>query len=846
MQSKSQQVPQSRLPLTIAAVMAVLALITSLLAGTAHADPAPQEEGSAVKQSSDVAPHQEAPPDVTDHGAALESINVSMTSQIHTLEDGTDIAYVFNSGQPISMSVLDMNTLEVIDRQELPDHTVSASHVVNEEDDMLYFSVRSPNDGSLFRYDPYEQEVTQLATGVADEDFLRSMIIMDGVIYGSTYPNAKVFSYDLETGEIHDYGTVEEGSAYAWGFEEVDGNLWVGTGTTPRLREVNPETGEITNFELPEHMTGEGKDFIHDIVRHGDLVFVRASPAGEQNLAIYDLEADDWCCENVELMGTWTQESHDEKFYYIVGTEVRGYDLETREDFSIGWNESNLAGEQSGSQLQLVELDHEDYPGTTLMGFRDDGVLWYYNLEEQTGELIELPIEGAPATVQSTGIGPDGEPYIGAYLSTGVMSRVDHASGQIETLEGPDQGDAVAAVDDHLVIGTYSGAGFYAGDMAQDWEWGTNPEHLFNIGRENGQDRVSDLIDADGMAAAATIPNYGELGGALVLFDPAGGDPQIHRHVVEDHSVVSLAYQDGLIYGGTSIHGGIDSTPADGPAELFIWDAEAQERIDSIVIDESADIIHTLTFDDEGRLWAMTDSGSMIEFDTGTRQVQTTVATGLGNSNVWGRTSEMAPNPVDGLIYGNAGTQIFTFDPDSHEFTILDAEGVRYSAVHEDGTFYFTDRTNVYSFFPEDAVATCDETITGTHTGQLTIDSGTTCIDDATITGGVQVQHGASAVMTETSTRGPVTTNGAEQIQISNSDLRGPLRLEATTGAVQVSENEVRGPITLSETTAVDAAVFSGNVIRGSLHCEGNTTEPVNEGITNVIHGRAGGQCAGL
>ncbi|HLS14426.1 MAG TPA: hypothetical protein VK095_07905, partial [Beutenbergiaceae bacterium] len=429
--------------------------------------------------------------------------------------------------------------------------------------------------------------------------------------------------------------------------------------------------------------------------------------------------------------------------------------------------------------------------------------------------------------------------------SSGIMSRVDHDNGEVETLEGPDQGDAVQAVGDHLVIGTYSGAGFYAGQMDQEWEWETNPEHLFSIGREAGQDRVSDIVDADGLAAAATIPNYGELGGALVLFDPAGGDPQIHRHVVEDHSVVSLAYQDGVIYGGTSIHGGIDSTPADGPAELFIWDVQAQERIDSVVADESADIIHTLTFDDQGRLWGMTDSGTMFEFDTETREVQNSVSTGLANSNIWGRTSEMAPNPIDGLIYGNAASRIFTFDPESHDFTILDSESVRYSTVHEDGTFYFTDRTNVYSFFPE-AGAACDETITGSHNGGLVIDTGTVCIEDADVRGAVDVGAQASVVMTDSAVRGPVTATGAERVQISGNDLRGPVRLEGTATAVQVDANEIRGPLAVNDSPTQTAAVISDNLIRGPLQCTGNLIDPVNEEASNTIHGRAGGQCAGL
>lgn len=836
---------------TVAATTAAAALGLALLAGTdlgsaAYADPQSEEDSGATQ----VMPSQQAPPEVIDHGVALEAITVTQASRVDTLDDGREIAYLFNRGQPISLSVVDMDTLEVIDRHEFTEHSSGASHVINEEDNMLYFSVSGPPTGALFRYDPYAQEVTELATDIVGEGLLRSMTIVDGVIYGSTYPNAKVFSYDLDTGEIGDYGTVDEDSAYAWGFEEVDGDLWVGTGTNPTLTELDPQTGELTDIELPAAFAE--KDFITDISQRGDLVFVRSSPSGDRNLAIYDLEADDWCCTNTELMGDWSVNSHDGTFYYIGPNEsgdweIRGYDVAAREDFSIGWNESNMAGEQAAStSIQLVELDREGYPGATLMGFREDGVLWYYNLENETGELFDVPIQGSALEVQSAAIGPDGEPYFGSYGGSGVMARLHHGNGEIEQLDGPYQADAVATVGDHLVIGTYTGAGFYVGDMDQEWQWETNPEHLFSIGREAGQDRVSDLADADGLAAAATIPNYGELGGALVLFDPADGDadPQVHRNVVQDHSVVSLAHHDGIIYGGTSIHGGIDSDPAEGPAELFIWDVEAQERIDSIVAEEAADIIHTLTFDDEGRLWGMTDSGTMFEFDTETHEVTTSISTGLANSNIWGRTSEMAPNPVDGLIYGNAASRIFTFDPDSQEFTILDSESVRYSAVHEDGTVYFTDRSNIYSFFPE-AGTTCDETITGTHQGQLVIESGTTCIEDATLGGGIEVHSHASAVMSDSSLRGPLTATGAEQVQITGSDLRGPVRLEEVTDAIGINDNTIRGPLAVNDSTGA-APVISDNTIRGPLQCQDNAAAPTDDGAANTIHGRAGGQCAGM
>ncbi len=818
-------------PGTAAVAVAALSLSLAWTGQAAHAQPEP-------------VPAAEHEFEVIDHGIALESVNASQ-SNLHTLRDGREIAYVFNSGQPVSLSVVDLHTGDLLDRHEMEGYSVTAGHVVDEENDLFYFSVRSPNDGTLFRYDPHAQEVTQLATRVVGEDFLRSMLMLDGILYGTTYPNAKVYSYDPATGDIHDYGTVDEQSAYAWGFEEIDGKLWVGTGTNPTLREVDPQSGEITDIPLPAHIQ-ESKDFVHEIARHDDLVFVRTSPSGTRNLAIYDLQTQDWCCEDVGLMGTWSQDSHDGAFYYIVGSEVRGYDLQERTDFSIGWQDSDLAGEQSGSHpLQLVELDDEDYPGVTLMAFRADGAAWFHNLQTGAGQVVEYPIQGAAATIQSLGLGPDGNPYVGPYLSSGLMSRLDHQTGELEGLNGPDQGDAIATVGDHLVVGTYSGAGFHAGDVSADWDWGTNPEQLFSIGREAGQDRVSDLVDADGLAVGATIPNYGELGGALVIFDPAGGEPQVHRNVVPDHSVVSLAYQDGLIYAGTSIHGGIDSTPASGPAELFVWDVQAQELVDSVVPDESADIIHTLTFDDQGRLWGMTDAGTMFEFDPDERRVVNSVATGLRNSNIWGRVSEMAQSPVDGLIYGNAASRLFTFDPDTHDFTLLEPTGVRYSAVHEDGTFYFTDRTNLFSLVPAGTGRVCDETITGRHNGGLEFESGSVCIQDADLRGGVEIGTGAAVVITDSSVRGPVSVTGAEQVLIRDSQFRGPVSIDQATATVELRANEVRGPVTLTGAAGETAPVVSGNEIRGPLRCADNAVPPTDDGVANQISGPALGQCSG-
>src|SRR5699024_12842755 len=86
--------------------------------------------------------------------------------------------------------------------------------------------------------------------------------------------------------------------------------------------------------------------------------------------------------------------------------------------------------------------------------------------------------------------------------------------------------------------------------------------------------RPRHMISAGEHVAIATIPNYGELGGGLTLLDPDTGEHEFTRDIVADQSVTDLAYADGTVFAGTSIHGGLDSTPTADTAEVFAWDVE--------------------------------------------------------------------------------------------------------------------------------------------------------------------------------------------------------------------------------------------------------------------------------
>jgi 5'-nucleotidase len=161
---------------------------------------------------------------------------------------------------------------------------------------------------------------------------------------------------------------------------------------------------------------------------------------------------------------------------------------------------------------------------------------------------------------------------------------------------------------------------------------------------------------------------------------------------------------------------------------------------------------------------------------------------------------------------------------------------------------------------------TCTTTITGRHAGPLTVSTGLTCVDNATVGGPVTVRAGASLIVTGGSIAGPVTATSAGQISISGTAVSGPVTVTGATGAVLVEDGRVGGPVTISNgtggvrvdsvtadgpvtlrnNTGGEAVVVAANTIAGSLSCSGNDPAPVDEDRQNTVRGPASGQCARL
>ncbi len=115
----------------------------------------------------------------------------------------------------------------------------------------------------------------------------------------------------------------------------------------------------------------------------------------------------------------------------------------------------------------------------------------------------------------------------------------------------------------------------------------------------------------------------------------------------------------------------------------------------------------------------------------------------------------------------------------------------------------------------------CTSTITGQHQGQLTVSSGVTCLNGATVTGSVTVKPGASVYMTGGSVGGALSASGAGAVVLTGTSVRGSLAVTGTKGEVALEASSVGGAAQLAKNSSV---LLSSTTVAGPVSCSGACT----------------------
>ncbi|MPV36469.1 hypothetical protein [Georgenia subflava] len=644
------------------------------------------------------------PARVTDLGPAIMSVNVR-NAAFAELSDGTPVVYAISNGNPATFTMVDVTTGESLFAAELPGTTLG-SFITVAGDGTVYFSARHPMLAGLFSFEPRTHELVQIAENVAGERVLYDgAVTEDGKLFFGTYPHAKVVSYDPATGAFRDYGSQTDEAAYVFSLGIVDGEVWAGTGPVPHLYAIDPASGERREVEVPARLMSNTQWFI-GIAQRGDDVLVRLSPRGGYDTAVLHLATGEWDEDIIPAVGGSDPTATDVRGRSFVLSDgmLTAYNTRTDSVTTTGFADTDLpahlAQQVNTYGIEVMSLPGRDMPAQSVVGLSTDGDIWAYNLATGSTSIRRAAIAPSPAEAHGLGVGPDGNAYIGAYLSSGSMSRVDAATLGVEPLRGPKQGDAITTHDGELVVTSYPGAVVHVGDLDQPWEWGTNPRHVLTIGRgePHFQDRIFGVVSTGDRLALGTVPDYGEVGGALTLLDTATGAYEVHRDVVPGQSIVSLVHRDGIVYGGTAVSGGLSSTPTASSARLFAWDVAAEKVVWESEVSPGAGYVGGLAWGPDGVLVAHTSDGLLVETDPATGEVSRTVRTAPAESGAhtsWGYSARTVWDAASGSYVATNNGRLYQVHRADSTVAVLstDMEQVVRDGA---GNYIAVDDTNVF------------------------------------------------------------------------------------------------------------------------------------------------------
>jgi hypothetical protein len=287
---------------------------------------------------------------------------------------------------------------------------------------------------------------------------------------------------------------------------------------------------------------------------------------------------------------------------------------------------------------------------------------------------IPFSYEAAGSYIFVVGTGPDGRIYGSSmlplrlffydpeYQSFTNLGKAAHANGEIYS---------IGAYGGRLYLCSYPEARISIYDPKMPLRFGedekANPRDLGPMG--DGLDRPRAMIAGPhGRIYVGGYPDYGHLGGAIGVFDPAKNEKRVYRHVIQNQSISSLAYIESLdlLPAGSSVRGGSGTRAVEKDAKLILWDPKKEKKVFEIVPVPEAQTIISLAATREGIVYGITEKGKVFVFDAMKREIRKVFDLGFKKPV----DTSLQPGP-GGRLYGLTVEAIFSIDPKDDRVSLL-------------------------------------------------------------------------------------------------------------------------------------------------------------------------------
>lgn len=602
-------------------------------------------------------------------------------------KNGTELLYTVVRGNPAHLLGFNVKNQELILDQELPS-TDGAWDLTFSTDGWLYIPGAK---GKLYRHFPGTSQVEDLGIALHGETTIWNLASgKNGEIFGATYPGCRVFRFHPNDGFIDiGRGPLVKGENYvrSLAYYEKTGKLYAGVGSHADLIELNPENGTKRSI-LPIEF--KNKEFVYslEIVEgQGNSDKMLAQITNGSFTLVYDLKYDkfDYQIDEIDMKAV-SQTDANNRIYYTFNSGLFSRNL------SIPRQDPIKLLNDVGSAIAFKYKENKIYLLNT------DAMLVVVDLLTKNTTKHQLKVPGQPISLQSIMKGPDGRIWSGGYLAGG-HAAYDPKTGQISAYPGLHQTEGMAVHGNSIYFGIYPKGQLYEYDTRLEWNIkNSNPKF---IGQITDQSRPFAVLSdkKSGKVFFGMVPEYGKLGGALITYNPSVSELKSFGPIIPEQSIVSLTYANGLLWGGTSVSGGLGIMPTTKFPKLFSWDIEQEKIIDEIIPVKGANAITTLIVGHDGNIWGMA-GGTLFVFNPFTKQLvkeKVIYPTPQLTSHVW-RDAFLIAHP-SGMIYGTGSNQLFSIDPKTLDVKFL-LKPASLLAMDDEGRLYFHRSSELWQYEP--------------------------------------------------------------------------------------------------------------------------------------------------